>query len=247
MHASVLNNFKAFILPFEGFVKHMYLDIKGYVTVGIGNLIDPITLALELPFRYKNKPGIPNPGQPASKADIAAEWHFIKNKPELARLGARHCEPLTKLELDAADINSLVMRKLRQFEAALKRYEPFKQFDQWPADAQMGLLGMAWAMGPHFSPRWPRFSAACKKLDFDAAAANCRIRNASARRNHAHQLLFRNAAAVLAGEADGFYDRTTLYYPRVLLKPEVIVGEPETELAQIFQETLGAGAYRGLW
>ncbi|HVF90038.1 MAG TPA: hypothetical protein VNH22_08215, partial [Blastocatellia bacterium] len=67
---------------------------------------------------------------------------------------------------------------------------------------------------------------ACNKLDFDAAAENCKISEVGnpgvIPRNKANKRLFQNAAAVLAGEADGFYQRQVLYYPQVLMKPIVI-------------------------
>lgn len=223
MHASVRTQFRAFNEPLEGVVKFMYLDIKGLVTVGVGNLIDPINAALDLPFRYKNKPGVKNPGQLASRADIEAEWKLIKGKPELAQKGHRACEPLTSLELDNAAIDTLVNKRLTNNESFLKRQKAFKDFDQWPADAQLGLLSMAWAMGPGFAAGWPKFSAACEKMDFDAAAENCRMNETGnpgvAPRNRADKRLFQNAAAVIAGEKDGFYQRDKLYYPQVLLKP----------------------------
>ena len=228
MHPSVKNRFRAFNEPLEGVVRFMYLDIKGLVTIGVGNLIDPISAALGLPFRYKNKPGVLSAGQLASKADIEAEWKLIKGKQDLAQKGHRACEPLTKLELDDAAIDTLINNRLLQNDSFLKRQKAFKNFDQWPADAQLGLLSMAWAMGPGFSSSWPRFSAACEKMDFDAAAENCRMAEAGnpgvVPRNNANKRLFQNAAAVLAGEADGFYQRPTLYYPQVLLKPITITG-----------------------
>lgn len=228
MHSSVKNKFRAFNEPLEGVVRFMYLDVKGLVTVGVGNLIDPLSAALGLPFRYKNKPGVTNAGQLASKADIEAEWNLIKGKGDLAQKGHRACEPLTKLELDDAAIETLINNRLQQNESFLKRQKAFNNFDQWPADAQLGLLSMAWAMGAGFSSGWPRFSAACEKMDFDAAAENCRMSEAGnpgvAPRNIANKRLFQNAAAVLAGEADGFYQRPTLYYPQVLLKPITITG-----------------------
>ena len=45
MRASVKNQFRTFNAPLEGVVKYMYLDIKGLVTIGVGNLIDPINAA----------------------------------------------------------------------------------------------------------------------------------------------------------------------------------------------------------
>lgn len=226
MRASVKSQFRTFNAPLEGVVKYMYLDIKGLVTIGVGNLIDPINAALNLPFRYKNKPGVTNAGQSASRADIEAEWKLIKGKQELAQKGHRACEPLTKLELDDTAINTLIDQRLMQNESFLKRQKAFKDFDQWPADAQLGLLSMAWAMGPGFSASWPKFSAACEKMDFDAAAANCKMSEAGnpgvIPRNRANKRLFQNAAAVLAGEGDGFYKREILYYPQILLKPVII-------------------------
>jgi hypothetical protein len=65
-------------------------------------------------------------------------------------------------------------------------------------------------------------------MDFDAAAENCQMSEAGnpgvAPRNKANKWLFQNAAAVLAGEIDGFYQRPILYYPQVLLKPITITG-----------------------
>jgi hypothetical protein len=81
-------------------------------------------------------------------------------------------------------------------------------------------------MGPGFASHWPKFSAACEKLDFATAAENCRMKEAGnpgvVPRNNANQKLFKNADAVLAGEADGFYSRDTLYYPAVNLRPVVV-------------------------
>lgn len=226
MHPSVRARFRSFNEPLEGVVKYMYLDVKGLVTIGVGNLIDPIGAALALPFRYKTKSGAPGGGQLASKADIEVEWKLIKGKRELARLGHRACAPLTKLELDDGAINHIILTRLSQNEGFLKRQKAFQRFDQWPADAQLGLLSMAWAMGPGFSTGWPKFSAACEKMDFDAAAANCKMSEAGnpgvAPRNRANAHLFRNAAAVLAGEADGFYRRDELYFSRMLIKPITI-------------------------
>jgi GH24 family phage-related lysozyme (muramidase) len=223
MRNSVRDSFKSFNVTFEADIKFMYLDIKGLVTVGVGNLIDPIYAALALPFRYKNKPGL-NGGQRASQADIEAEWRLLKGKPELAARGHRACEPLTKLELDEPAMNTLIAQRLQQNESFLKMV--FSDFDQWPADAQMGLLSMAWAMGPGFTTHWPSFTAACKKTDFAAAAENSRINEAGnpgvIPRNVANKQLFRNAAAVLAGESDGSYDREPLYYPEVLDEPTTI-------------------------
>lgn len=61
MHASARSAWQGFITKHEGNIGHMYLDTKGLVTIGIGNLIDPLSLATPLPFQFKiaNRAGAP--------------------------------------------------------------------------------------------------------------------------------------------------------------------------------------------
>jgi hypothetical protein len=204
----------------------MYLDIKGLVTVGVGNLIDPVTAATGLPFRFKDKPGIAIPGKLATRAEITAEWNSLKGDQSLAQKGHRACAPITNLELDDDAIDDLIGARLNQNEAYLKRQKAFRDLDNWPADAQLGLLSMAWAMGPGGPPKFRNFSAACEKQDFDTAAEQCKISEAGnpgvVPRNRANRSLFHNAAAVIAAESDFGFLRSMLYYPQILLKPIII-------------------------
>jgi hypothetical protein len=191
----------------------MYLDIKGLVTVAVGNLIDPVELAQSLPFRFKS-------GDPATAAQIAAEWQRLKSDPDLARRGYQACESITQLELGDAAIDSLILARLTSDEGHLKRQPSFQSFDIWPADAQLGLLSMAWAMGTAGPAGFPHFSAACQSADFNGAAAACRMNEAGnpglIPRNRANFTLFSNAAMVLAGEPQGRFQRAHLYYPQAL-------------------------------
>ena len=230
MYPVVKSAFKSFNVPFEAAIPYMYQDIKGLITVGVGNLIDPVDAALGLPFRWKTKPGIKTPGAAAGKQDIKDEWNRIKNDKSLAQKGHTACEPITNLELSDSDIDDLIETRLNQNEAFLKRQKPFLDFDKWPADAQLGILSMAWAAGPGFFNDFPKFSAGCAKQDFDTAADECKLDETGnagvAPRNRADKRLFQNAAAVVAGEADGFYSRSILYFPQMLLKPMVITPGP---------------------
>jgi GH24 family phage-related lysozyme (muramidase) len=227
MKPAVATRFLDFTEPLEGLVDYMYVDVKGLVTIGFGNLIDPIDLALPLPFVKKAG------GLPATRDEIIAEWNLIKDKDNARQLktkGHRACQPLTNLKLTRDAINDLCARRLQGNEANLKKIKAFARFDEWPADAQLGLHSMAWAMGSGFAfnERWPGFRKACAAMDFDAAANNCKMSEVGNRglvpRNRANVHLFRNASAVLAGEADGFYVRDTLYFPMVLMEPVVVEG-----------------------
>ena len=220
MFPAVQSGFPTFSTKFEGRVPYMYLDVLGLVTVGVGNLVDPVLAAQALPFRFKNRPGIAAPGSAATADQIAAEWQALKNDPSLKTRGYKACEPITQLELSDDAIDSLIIDRLTKNESFLKRQPWFQDFDIWPADAQLGLLSMAWAMGPAGPGNFPSFRAACQRLDFNTAAAQCKMNEAGnpgvVPRNQANITLFSNAAIVVAGAAQGGLQRSNLYYPQVL-------------------------------
>jgi GH24 family phage-related lysozyme (muramidase) len=213
--ASVQAAFPNFSATFEGRVPYMYLDILGLVTVGIGNLIDPVEEAQALPFQFKNAPETF-----ATPDQIAAEWQTVKGDQSLKNNRFTVFDPMTQLQLSDDAINTLVLNRLTRNEAFLKRQQWFADFDTWPADAQMGLLSMAWAMGPAGPGQFPNFRGACQNHDFSTAAAQCKMNETGNAglipRNRANATLFSNAAIVLAGEAQGVFQRLNLYYPRAL-------------------------------
>jgi len=215
MHPSVHSNFVSFTIKFEGRVEYMYLDIKQLVSTGIGNLIDPISEALPLPFVYKD-----NPGMRASQSEITGEWNRVKaGGAALAQQGHLAARNITNLKLTEEDIDHLVESKLRQTESTLKSVTPeFASFEGWPADAQLGVLSMAWAAGAAFAkpPKWPNFRQAVANGDWDAAAEHCHMEDSAnpglRPRNWANKVLFTNAARVL--EQGLPIDQ--LHYPTVL-------------------------------
>jgi GH24 family phage-related lysozyme (muramidase) len=219
MHPSVRSAFQNFTQQFEGAIPFMYLDVKGLVTTGIGNLIDPIGAALDLPWRNKKTKAA------ASRAEIETEWKMVKGRTDLEHTLARKggtWDKITTLELSDESIATLVDGKLSSNEATLKKY--FPDFDKWPADAQLGVLSMAWALGPAFPATWPKFKAAALAQDWNKAAANSHISEAGnpgvAPRNRADKVLFENAA-VVQGDPDD-YTSSVLYYPTIVLPPVVI-------------------------
>jgi hypothetical protein len=169
----------------------MYLDIKGLVTTGMGNLIDPVDAAVRLTWRSPD-------GTVATPDLVHQEWTRIKTNLRLAHQGAQAARRVATLHLDDADIEALILAKLDHDEEILKANPAFADFDDWPADAQLGLLSMGWAMGPGFGPRFPHFSCACAAGDFATAAQDCAISTAGnpgvASRNAANRQAFLFAA-----------------------------------------------------
>jgi GH24 family phage-related lysozyme (muramidase) len=210
MQDSVAQAFFTFSTQFEGRVEYMYVDVKDLVTVGIGDLIDPIGIALQLPFVFKTDQS------PATPDDITADWNTVKTTPGLPQQGHLACAPLTKLMLTDDSINALVQQKATANESTLKQTTEFSGYDLWPADAQLALLSMAWAMGPAFaqSGNWPSLRTDVAAADWQSAANDAKMAEAAnpglIPRNVADAVLFRNAAFAL--DPNNNLDATTLQY-----------------------------------
>ena len=219
MRDSVRAAFVDFTTKFEGEVPWMYLDVLGLVTIGIGNLIDPIQTAMNLPF-------IREDGSPADRAEIAAEWLRIKNHPTAARQGHRATEHVAKLRLLDDGVYSLVQGKLHQHDVYLRGR--FPDFADWPADAQLATHSMAWACGPAFA--FPLLATALRDGDFTTAASECHIAEFHAGvfnagivpRNKANGILYRNAATVRAGGLDPEPLRYPVDLSEEVTQPELV-------------------------
>lgn len=188
MRPAIRQSFLGFTERFEGRVSTMYADSLGLISVGVGNLIDPMRAALVLPFVHAD-------GTRATQAEIATEWLAIKSRPELARLGWVAAAKLCKLHLTPASIDDLVWAKFAEMESHLT--QRFPSLAEWPADAQLAIISQAWAAGPGF--RAPRFDIAARAQDFLGCARECGLHTA---RDAVNELLYTNAAAALAAGAD---------------------------------------------
>lgn len=229
MRASVLQNFTKFNTPFEGMLNYMYTDVKGLVTTGMGNLIDPLPAALVLPWKHAD-------GSDASQDEITQEWNTVKGAwPGVQSTGDR---AITTLHLDQADIDVLIASKAQQFEDTLRGIYP--DYDNWPADAQLGVLSMSWALGAGFGRGFPQFTAAANAYDFRTAAAQSGYRDqdpGNKARQAANVILFNNAATVVEGNGD----REVLYYPSVL-QPGQAVQTGSSGMAKTLLVLGGVGA-----
>lgn len=221
MRASVLQAFPGFSTRFEGRLTKPYTDVKGLVTTGIGNLIDPIAVALPLPWRRDSD------GALASRAEVEGDWHKIKDAwPGVQSVASTR---LSTLHLDPADVDYLVSAKAHANDETLR--QQFPGYDDWPADAQLAIHSMAWAQGPSFHG-WPHLLSALNASppDFMTAAgppgdATDPSKRGAAwmndagnpglrPRNLATKILWQNAARVVAGGMDP----ELLYYPAELVE-----------------------------
>lgn len=204
MHPAVANAFIGFSEEFEGHVQFMYLDIIGLVTCGIGNLIDPVSEALKLPWKRPD-------GSLATSEQVQQEWQAIKARQDLRKRHFRFAAPVTTVRLHDPDIAALVHSRLRGNVKILRGY--FPDWDMFPADAQLGICSMAWAVGAGFPVLFPNFTADAVIQDWLGAREHCAIRSEGnpgvIARNAANRICFANAAAVLAKGLE----RDVLYWP----------------------------------
>ena len=204
MHQSVIDFFPAFSKKLEGCVDHMYLDCLGLVTTGIGCLIDPVALAVTLPWVLKGT------DTKATTQQIIDEWHRIKDDVRLAKLHYKYAGALCQLRLTEQGVQQLLEKRMLGFEEDLKK--EFPDWEEWPADAQLGVMSMSWAMGSGFTHRWPGFVSACQCHMWLNAAESCHINEKGnpgiIPRNKANKILFEQAALGYGPTKIEEYDRT---------------------------------------
>jgi hypothetical protein len=194
MKPEVLPAFLALTEKHEGRCAFFYLDVKGLVTIGLGNLAEPIQRVLHLDFVHHHD------GSSAAWSDIVAAWQTVHARQDLRTHGGGAFANLTSIRMTDASIDKLVLGTLAAFESVL--HGTFPEWDSWPYQAQLATLSMAWASGPHLNVGWPHFVAACRAQDWATAAVECTpsaaemaAQNASFHERVAEQQrLFREAA-----------------------------------------------------
>lgn len=225
LHQSVFDVWHKFSEPLEGArIPYLYADVKGLLTTGTGNLVDPLPLALPLPWKID--------GRPATEREIREDWMTLKGEDErriregerpLRKMHHRFAAGYTRIRLDDADIIALVESKLHA-NVAYFAGKIFPDFATFPADAQLALCSIAWAVGPGLdvdafdngNGKWPNLSRAVRAQDWAGCVAGVKADNHSGSyaakikednnagvvpRNIANVLCFRNAAAVVEAGA----------------------------------------------
>jgi GH24 family phage-related lysozyme (muramidase) len=209
--AAVRTVFLEFSKKFEGAIPWIYLDVKGLATIGLGCLIEPAGVALGLPFVIRGTDTKATPDQ------IARDWVTVKRNRLLAHQGAQRARFHTDLDLTEEGIEQLAWHRLKLNEDYLLEHA-FPMFGEFPADAQLGIHSMCWAMGAGFPAFFPKFTKAAQSLDWGGCAKECKM-NAKNNpglvpRNWANLKLFTKLAEwqiAKAAEAGDTFDPQKLY------------------------------------
>ena len=200
----------------EGVADVMYTDVLGLVTTAIGYLIDSNSNqspmadmsgygpALVIPWVHKSD------GQPATQDEIIQDWQTVKNAHTTSgSYDLPNDKKITQLKIPQTVIQDLTASRMVSNEKELLKSLP--GFAQFPADAQMAIHGMAWAMGGGFIPvdGFKTFADAANRGDWAAAKAASNFKGAAPQRKAGQDKMFDNAAVVAANKLDP----DKLWYP----------------------------------
>ena len=189
---SYLDDSLAHLEIFEGTVPWMYLDTKGFVTVGVGELLANAAKAETLAFLDPD-------GEASTQGAILDEFNRVSALAP-AKVAAFYRSPTSPV-LPHSAIDTLLMNHLNFFDGQLAGR--FQNYAGFPDPAKLGLLDMIYNLGQvGLFQHFPHFMAAVDKQDWLGAAANCHRVGPSQARNDWTQQQFLAAAAAAAPAPD---------------------------------------------
>lgn len=152
MYDSVRAAFVPFSSPLEGVVYWPYVDVKNLVTTAMGYLCDDSGTFHSIPWKVGSGTG------PLADSDAVEAGYMAVKGAGAAGRGGGNQAGLSSLRISDDDVANLTATKMLGNEQILKR--SFPNYDNLPADAQLLLHSMAWAMGPAFAGGYPSFTSA---------------------------------------------------------------------------------------
>ena len=189
---SYLDDSLAHLEIFEGTVPWMYLDTRGFVTVGVGELLANAGKAETLAFMDLD-------GKPSAQDVILNEFNRVSGLVP-AKVAAFYRSPTSPV-LPHAAIDTLLMNHLNFFDGQLAGR--FANYATFPDTAKLGLLDMIYNLGQvGLFQHFPHFMVAVDKQDWLGAAAYCHRVGPSQARNDWTRQQFLGAAAAATPASD---------------------------------------------
>lgn len=178
--------FTADVEEWEGNVDHMYLDTRGFVTVGKGKMLPTASDAVALAFLRQGT------DVPASEDEIRAEYNLIAEMVEDVGRDADYFGQFTNLYLPQADVDRLVTDHMRgDFEALLQQYPGFGNL---PLSVQIALWDMIYNLGSSGLAEFRLLRQAILDGNWEEAARQSHRQGPSEERNRFVFDLFMDAA-----------------------------------------------------
>lgn len=172
---------------YEDRINHLYIDINGNVTVGIGHLIinknamSGVTL-----YKVQND----KLTGPATLQEKMTEFENIKKLPYGQNYTAGYYKQHTSLIMKDSDIDFLKNNHIDTFYQELKTtYKKengfLANFDDFEPNLQLALFDMVFNLGtPTLKNNFPKFNTALKSDDYTTAANESHRKGISEERNN---------------------------------------------------------------
>ena len=184
---------------FEGSIPWMYLDTKGLVTVGVGQMLPDAASAQSLTF-------VDSSGQPATPDTIRADFERVSGLAPAHSPGFYRVPASLVLPPDAVD--TLLMNRVTNFDSQLSGR--FPAYAGFPDPAKLGLLDMIYNLGAaKLFGTFHHFMSCVDNQDWLGAADNCHRMGPSQARNDWTKLQFQAAATLGSNSASPPADAAT--------------------------------------
>ncbi len=169
----------------EGRTNYLYRDSRGFVTIGVGNLVATAEDCAKLPLRTAL-------GAPAPESQKRAAWNCVEACPPGRR--EAYYANASELRMTDEDVDALAFARLeREFLPGLRRLYP--DYDDLPTSAQSALMDMIYNLGSAGLGKFTHLRDAVNARDWTLAAAACRVSTSRQERNDWRAAKFREAIA----------------------------------------------------
>ena len=176
-------DYMAKLKDFEGEIKFMYLDSKGYVTIGVGILLASASAAKSAGIGFKNR----KTNKTATGDEIEQDYDAVKVAPK----GLKEEKYKQYTQLDATGgLDARLKKEIAKAKADAKSY--FPDFDNLPDGAQWALVDIAFNTGGDGLKKFVKMKTALEaamksktKEDWEAAAEESHRGDIQSSRNDA--------------------------------------------------------------
>lgn len=169
----------------EGLAQHFYLDTRGHVTVGIGNMVPSADTAAALPMRLTD-------GTIALPADIRRAWESVHGMLP-GRLASYYKTIRNTLRMTEEDARELaVWRLTTEFIPGASKL--FVGFETYPLGPKRAIVDIGYNGGLGLLEKFGNLRDCCRHRDWAAAALECQVNSSRKERNEWRKARFLEAA-----------------------------------------------------
>lgn len=174
---TLLTNTIAHLKKEEGNPQHIYLDTKGYKTIGVGINVDDWNTFQKLNFMLNNRP--------ATLEEKRQAFNIFENSKAQNRygqkFGAEYFKDVSNLRITDDESNRLLNQHLQNTLQHVQTQ--FPNFQTFPQGLQNVLLDIAYNTGNIIRKKWPRLHAAIQTKSLPLIRSNIHRQDVPESRN----------------------------------------------------------------